>query len=177
MSRGSSGTPTKRQPTRDANSRSRGRPPKYGRPSQVVAVTLPVEVVKHLERLHSDIGWAIVSLVEKTRDVVKHPVAVQDAELVEVGGDQSLIVVTSDVLRSLPGVQMIRLSDTQSFLALEPGRGMADLEIAVVDRIESLRSGNAERVALERLRVQLRTWRRSPRLVFHTRSIILAGRS
>lgn len=167
---------TSREASRSTRTRSRGRPPKYDRPSQVVAVTLPVDVVKALSRLHSDIGWAIVSLVEKTRANGEASPSPEDAQLVEIGAHESLIVVTSDILRSLPGVQMIALSDTQSFLALEPGCGMSDLEIAVIDRIEHLRAGNAERVALERLRAQLRKWRRDPRLRFHARSLIIVER-
>lgn len=138
-----------------------------------MAVTLPIDVVKALGRLHSDLGWAIVSLVEKTRVGAETGPASEDAQLVEIGAKESLIVVTSDVLRSLPGVRMIALSDTQSFLALEPGCGMSDLEIAVIDRIERLRTGNSERLALERLRAQLRKWRKDARLAFHARSIII----
>ncbi len=157
--------------------RSRGRPLKYDRPSQVVAVTLPLEVIQGLRRLHSDLGWAIVSLAEKTRAGQAPAPSIEDAQLVEIGANESLIVVTSDILRSLPGVQMIALSDTQSFLALEPGGGMADLEIAVIDRIEHLRAGSGERRSLERLRLQLRKWRRDPRLSFHARSLIIVERS
>ncbi len=44
--------------------RKRGRPPKFGRPSEVVALTLPEEVVSGLRRLHPDLAWAVVTLVE-----------------------------------------------------------------------------------------------------------------
>src|SRR5258708_31111973 len=43
----------------------RGRPSKFGRPSQVVALTLPEEVVRGLRNVHPDLGWAIVRLLEK----------------------------------------------------------------------------------------------------------------
>ena len=45
----------------------RGRPPKYGTPSRIVAMTLPADVVDELEGLHDDLGWAIVRLVEQRR--------------------------------------------------------------------------------------------------------------
>ena len=43
--------------------RTRGRPPKFGRPSQFVALTLPEEVVAGLRRIDADVAWAVVSAV------------------------------------------------------------------------------------------------------------------
>jgi hypothetical protein len=71
---------------------------------------------------------------------------------------------------------MVPLSDHEAFLALEPGRGMADLEIAVLDQLERLKPGTPERRAAERLRQQLRAWRRDSKLTFQPRSIILVTR-
>jgi hypothetical protein len=141
----------------------------------VVAVTLPQEVIETLRGLHSDLGWAIVSLVEKTRPAGP-ATPPSDAELVEIGDGHRLIVVPPATLRALPGVQMIPISGTQAFLALEPGRGMADLELAVVDRLERPVGSERERIALTRLRDQLRRWRRDPHLQFQSRSIILVAR-
>ena len=152
-----------------------------------MAVTLPEEVVGELGGIHDDLGWAIVRLVEQrrrsattkeppttgTRRRATGPSEVSEAELVSIGGGQSLIVVNSAAVRSLPGVQMIPLSETEAFLALEPGRGMADLEIAVLDRIEHLRKGSRERGAVERLLVKLRRWRRDASLRCQPRAIIL----
>jgi hypothetical protein len=155
----------------------RGRPPKYGRPGKVVALTLPREIVQTLHQMNSDLGWAIVSLVEKhrRRRTAERP-ATHDAELVDVGDSNSLIVVNAARFHALPGVQMVPLSATQAFLALEPGRGMADLELAVLDRVEHLPPDDDERRALEALRDQLQRWRRDRKLGFHNRSIILVER-
>lgn len=169
----------------------RGRPPKYGTPSKIVAVTLPEEVVADLESVHDDLGWAIVKLVEqqraasparaaKTREKgskARRPAAntVAAAELVSIGSGQSLIVVNSAMLRSIPGVQMVPLSETEAFLAMEPGRGMADLELAVFDHHERLRDGSRDKVAVARLLAQLRRWRRDDALAFNARSIILVS--
>jgi hypothetical protein len=71
---------------------------------------------------------------------------------------------------------MVPLSDAEAFLALAPGRGMADLEIAVVDQLERLKAGTPERRAAGRFRQQLRAWRRDSRLTFESRSIILVTR-
>lgn len=164
----------------------RGRPPKYGSPSKILAVTLPEEVVAELGSIHDDLGWAIVRLVEQrrrgasakdasaaTRRRVAGATEVAAAELVSVGGGQSLIVVNSAAVRSIPGVQMIPLSESEAFLALEPGRGMADLELAVQDRLEHLRKGSRERAAVERLLTQLRRWRRDTSMQCQPRAIIL----
>ena len=43
----------------------RGRPPKYGSPSKIVAVTLPEDIVNQLLAIHEDLGWAIVRVVEQ----------------------------------------------------------------------------------------------------------------
>lgn len=167
--------------------RPRGRPPKYGRPTKIVAVTLPEEVVLALSKVHDDIGWAIVALVAEHRQratsesvgsrSVRRPTReVQpEAELVSVGAGQSLIVVNAAIVRSLPGVQMIPFTETRSFLAFEPGKGMADLELAVHDRLEQLRGGSREYRAVERLLTLLRKWRKDERLAFSQRSIILVS--
>ena len=155
----------------------RGRPPKYGQPGRVVAITLPTDTIAALQSIHGDLGWAIVTLAEQARHVAQ-PTGRRGPELAQIGRHQSLIVVEPAVVRSLPGVQSIPISDSQAFLALESGRGMADLEIAVADRLE--RPGGTpvqQRQALEQLLTQLRTWRRNRRLRFETRSIILVSRT
>jgi hypothetical protein len=166
---------TARRPARREHAR-RGRPHKYGRPSQVVALTLPQEVIETLRASHSDLGWAIVRLVEKTRGRSRTKPPTAGVQLVEVGGGASLIVVDPAFLQHLPAVQMVPLSDAEAFLALAPGRGMADLEIAVVDQLERLKAGTPERRAAGRFRQQLRAWRRDSRLTFESRSIILVTR-
>src|SRR5713101_557630 len=83
----------------------RGRPMKFGRPSQVVALTLPVEVVCGRRKIHPDLGWAIVALFEKAparRSAVAKPHP--DAELVTIADRRSLIVVNREVVKSLPGI-------------------------------------------------------------------------
>mgnify|MGYP003348894841 FL=1 len=166
----------------------RGRPPKYGSPSKIVAVTLPEDVVNQLLTIHEDLGWAIVRVVEQlqSRRVSGVPSArkarpaadpdqVVEAELASVAPGQALIVVNRVAVRSLPGVQLIPISDGQAFLALDPGKGMADLELAVLDRLESLPAGSRDRAAVEGLLLRLRRWRRDERLSFDSRAIILVS--
>ena len=157
-----------------AEGRRRGRPPKFGRPSQLVALTLPIDVVRGLQRVDRDIARAIVRVFEGTvhaaddspRD--RRP----DAELVRIADRRSLIVVNSAVIQSLPGVNVVPLDATRAFLAMEPGRGISDLELAVIDRLDDAVE-TRERQALDQLRRQLKAWRRDSALRFHSRSIIV----
>jgi len=159
--------------------RKRGRPLKFGKPGRVVALTLPNETVNILKNIHSDLAWAIVTLSEK-RSVStggrQSPPPL--AELVEVADGQCLIVVDGHVFKRLPGVQIIPLHGDRAFLALEAGRGFADLEVAVIDQIDQIDSTSSptELRALKELREHLRGWRLDPNLILETRSIIVVGR-
>jgi len=163
----------KEQPRRG----KRGRPPKFGRPGQVVALTLPEEVVRGLRKVHPDLAWAIVTLFKKTpAPTAADARAHDDAELVSMAGGRSLIVVNREVFHKLPGVNIIPLNKDRAFLALEPGRGMSDLELVVIDRLATPALEARERQALERLRVQLRKWRRNRSLRCETLAIIVIAR-
>ena len=155
----------------------RGRPPKFGRPGRVVAVTLPDEVVRGLKRVNTDLGWAIVRLFQQRspRGVPRRRLG-GDSELVHVSSGRSLIVVNRNVFRELQGINMIPLQDDRAFLALDREAGIADLELAVVDRLAKPSVGVRERTALAGLRAQLRRWRRDPALRCQIRSIIVIER-
>jgi hypothetical protein len=141
----------------------------------VVALTLPEEVVRGLRTQHPDLAWAIVTMFEK-----RHPAVTgepqRDVELLTIAGRRSLIVVNRSVFKSLPGVQIVPLSAHRAFLALDAGRGMGDLEVAVIDRMESAATGRRERKALAGLRSALRVWRHDRTLRFRTRTIIMVER-
>jgi len=155
----------------------RGRPSKFGRPSQVIALTLPSDVVRGLQKIHADVGWAIVALLEKSRPRTGPQVeAVPDVELVKVGDRRSLIVVNRAVVRRLHGVSIVPLHGDRAFLALDDGHGMSDLELAVIDGLEDDTLEPRERTALEALRVRLKAWRSDRALRFHIRSIIVVER-
>jgi hypothetical protein len=148
----------------------------------VVALTLPEDVVRGLRKIHPDVGWAIVRLLEKAS--TRKPAAEKpqpDAELVTIADRRSLIVVNRAVFKRLPGINIIPLHGNQAFLALDAGRGMTDLELAVIDRLDDPALDSLERKALQNLRAQLRSWRQDPLMRFHARSIIvvegLPGRS
>ena len=155
----------------------RGRPSKFGRPSHALALTLPDEVVRGLRKVDPDVGWAIVTLFEKS------PVtraggsdAEPDAELVTIADRRSLIVINRDTFKTLPGISIVPLHGNRAFLALDAGSGMTGLELAVIDRLDDASVDASERKALQKLRAQLRVWRHDRSLRFHTRSIIVVER-
>ena len=155
----------------------RGRPSKFGRPSQVVALTLPDEVVKGLRRIDPDVGWAIVTLFEKSPAGAAAAGKQPDVELVAIADRRSLIVVNRDAFKALPGISVVPLHGNRAFLALDAGRGMTDLELAILDRLDEPSVEAAERQALTRLRAQLRAWRLDRSLRFHSRSIIVVEKA
>lgn len=157
-------------------SRRRGRPLKFGRPGQSVTLTLPADVVDWLHTLHDDLAWAIVGLFEH-RDHVKKSNRLKSAvaELVQLPGRRALILVRPDLLRSVPGVAVVPLSDGRAFIALEAGGGVADLELAVLDRLDSPGVAGTERAQLTEFRQLIREWRKQG-LRFQPRSILVAER-
>lgn len=161
------------------STRRRGRPSKFGRPSQVVALTLPEDVVDRLRRVHRDLGWAIVKLVDDQTipPTARRQTIEPDVELVTVAERRALIVVNREVIKDLPGVNFIPLSGNRAFLALDIDKGMSDLELAVGDRLAEGALGRQERQALGRFQSQLRSWRHDDTLRFHTRAIIVGERT
>jgi hypothetical protein len=162
------------------SARTRGRPQKFGRPARVVALTLPDDVVEWLRSIHHDLGWAVVSLFEgtvKRAKRPKRPPAAQPAELVQLSGRRALIVVDPGSFKGMAAVSIIPLANGRAFLALADGRGMADLELAIGDRLEAPGLSEKRRRELEALKAKFREWRHTPGLTFHSRSIIVAARA
>jgi hypothetical protein len=153
----------------------RGRPSKFGRPSRVVAVTLPEDAIDRLHQVHQDLGWAILTLLDNSpQGPARRGSEVRpDVELVSVADRRSLIAVNREVIGDLPGVNTVPLHGNRALLALDIDRGMSDLELAVVDRLADPSIGRQQRQALSKLRTQLRTWRLNPKLHFHTQAIIV----
>jgi hypothetical protein len=155
-----------------------GRPRKFDRPSRVVAMTLPEDVIDRLHRVHRDLGWAIVKLLDdQSSPKVRRDVTEPDVELVTVAERRSLIVVNREVIRNLPGVNIIPFTGNRAFLALDIDRGLSDLELAVSDRLADGAVETRERRALTDLQGHLRSWRHDQTLLFHTRAIIVVERT
>jgi hypothetical protein len=72
----------------------RGRPPKYGRPAQLVTLTLPNDVLTWLKTLHPDPAWAIVRLHEQAN---RRRRPIELAELVRLPEGRALILVNAEL--------------------------------------------------------------------------------
>ena len=158
----------------------RGRPPKFGRPGRLVALTLPDDVVGWLHEINPDPAWAIVSLFERQhRRTPVHEGEHPDVELVGIGGRRALIVVPQEAVGALHGVAVVPLGAGRAFLALESGKGMADLELAVIDRLQYAdpKLSATERRVLGSLREHLREWRHDQTMTCSTRSILVIERA
>ncbi len=122
--------------------------------------------------MDTDLAWAIVGMFEKRPARGSASRAGQDADLVTIADRTSLIVVNREAIRNLPGIHVVPLHGNKAFLALDVGRGLTDLEIAVVDRLDDA-SDPHERKALAKLRSQLKHWRNDRGLRFQSRAIIV----
>jgi hypothetical protein len=157
----------------------RGRPPKFGRASHVLALTLPDDVLATLRGINADPGWAIVQLVEQLvgnghRRSAPRPSS-EIAELVHLPGARALIVVEPRAFAGIPGIATIPLADGRAFLAFDHAIGLADLEVALLDRAEAAAPASPQRARLLKLRDIVRTWRRDRRLAFRPMSILVVS--
>ena len=160
-------------------SRSRGRPPKFGRPARLVALTLPEDTIQDLKAIDADLAKAVVQVVDRAHGRTTSHAAEADppVSLAHVNDSRALIVIDPAIFREVPGCAVIPLSEGRAFLALDPGRSLADLELAVADMLDDEALVGSEREALTALRNSLREWRRDDSLSFHTRSIVLVERA
>ena len=153
--------------------RRAGRPPKFGQPGRLVALTLPQSAIRGLQRIDPDLGWAIVQLLERGGRRQRRAPA-KDADLVLVGRRQALIIVNPAAFRHVPGIQLSPFGTNQAFLALEPGGRIRDLAGAVRARLQDARITVREHHALLTLSRKLADWQEDQRLRFRTRAILIA---
>ena len=160
--------------------KQRGRPLKFGRPARLLAVTLPDDVVAALRRIHPDPAWAIVRLSEKVGKTRRHAAAPAPAkaaiELAQLSPRSALIVVDPRALRSAPGMSVVPVASGRAFLAFDEGRGLADLELAILEQLRDSKIPPTTRKELKALQRQVRDWRRGHGYRFSKRSIILVER-
>lgn len=158
--------------------RRRGRPPKFGRPARLVAITLPHDVLDWLGSIDPDLGKAVVALFDAPGGKAAPPRALppSGAEIVEVGRGRGLILVSPNLVRDVTGVDAIPFGEGRAFLALEPSWTTADLELAVVDVLERGVEDRTRRSELSIFRGQLRALRTDPSVRLTQRSIIVVER-
>lgn len=164
-----------RTSTRAQPSASRpGRPPKFGRPAHLVALTLPGDVLAALRGIDPDVGWAVVKLIERSGGpVAANRPPEHDVELLPIAPRRFLMVVRQEAFETLPGVSLVPLGQGKAFLAFPPGRTAESLELALADQLEDPDLPQQRRGRLQAFRDLLRGWRRDTALVFHERSIVV----
>jgi hypothetical protein len=138
-----------------------------------VALTLPDDALEALRSVHPDTGWAIVKLLERGGAAGARDQDAPEVALLQFGGGRSLIVVNRRTMPALAGVQVIPLTESRAFLALDPGRSMSDLELAAIDRLADPALEPDSRRTLAALRAQLGAWRRDRHLQIRPKAIIV----
>jgi hypothetical protein len=159
--------------------RKRGRPPKFDRPSRLVAMTLPEDVIAALRTRDRDLAQAVVAVIGEAEGDGREGRLVRKATatLVQIAPRRFLIAVNPSALKHLPGCELVPIGSGMAFLALGPGRGLADLVLAVMDRLEEPGVEAQERDALLEIRASLRGWMRDKKLAHEIRSIVVVRRA
>jgi hypothetical protein len=149
----------------------RGRPTKYGRPARAVTVTLPEDILARLSAVHTDVGSAIVSLVEKSAPV--RAVPIRAAEVSRYGNRAVIVVTPSAALRRLRGVQLVPVGNGRALISLSASTSISALELQVRDALERMTPENREREGLQLLADILRRSRGSRGFASEARTIIV----
>jgi hypothetical protein len=149
----------------------RGRPRKYGRPARAVTVTLPEDVLGRLSAVHSDIGSAIVNLVEQKGPARR--TATPAAEVTRFGNRAVILVRPTAALRRLRGVHLVPVGDGRALISLTQSTSIPSLELQVRDALDSLAPQSPDRDALQMLADILRRSRGARGLASEARTIIV----
>jgi hypothetical protein len=148
--------------------RGPGRPPKYGRPSRTVTVTLPEDVLSRLGAIDADLGQAIVAVSEQR---IPRPRTIRPAELATYGRHAVIVVTPVKTLKRLPGVQLVPVGNGRALISLEHPNSIPRLELDIRDAVEGADLG--ERQALEAIADILRQARVSKTVDVKERTIIV----
>jgi hypothetical protein len=147
-----------------------GRPSKYGRPARAVTVTLPEDILGRLSKIHTDVGVAIVNLVERKIPNRIQPIA--PAEIARYGKHAVIVVTPVRALRRLKGVQLVPIGGGRALISLDPLHSVPSLELQLRDALENGATGQ-ERDILEAIADILRRARGARGQALETRNIIV----
>ena len=145
-----------------------GRPPKYGRPSRAVTVTLPDDAISRLGTIDADLGRAIVTLAERR---VPRPRTIRPAELATYGRHAVIVVTPVSALKRLQGVQLVPIGNGRALISLERAYSIPRLELEIRDAVEH--ADQPERQTLEAIADILRQARVSKKVDIKERTIIV----
>ena len=147
-----------------------GRPRKFGRPSRAVTVTLPEDVLTRLTGVDTDLGRAIVALVERRRAYVR---AVKPAEMSSYGNHAVIIVNPVQALKRIGGVQLVPIGNGRALISLERTQSIPAFELELVDALARGTVSERERQTFAAIVEILRQSRRSRRVILESRTIIV----
>ena len=139
-------------------------------------MTLPEDVIAALRSRNRDLARAVVELVGESASPPGQRAVTETVKLVRVAPRRFLITIDASAVRHLPGCELVPFGSDAAFLALETGRGLSDLALAVSDRLDERQIDERERSALVRIRTALHEWRRDPNFSDEARSIVVLKR-
>jgi len=156
----------------DMRKQARGRPRKFGRPAKAVTLTLPQDVIERLGAMNTDLGRAIVALVERApRRSGPAAAAARSAEIATFGSRSVILVKPVRALARIRGVHLVPVPDGRALIALDHPHSVAQLELDLHDAME--RVAGSDRTVLESVADILRDARLSHHLTVAERSIIV----
>jgi len=138
-----------------------GRPRKFAEPSQPITITLPNSTLRQLQDFDSDRGRAIVKLARNAanKSPADHPLV----EILEMAHNTGLVVIgPAPSLAKIRFIQLVEVAPARYLLALSPGHGFHELEIALNDLLSELGPAYArDRELISQLLAHFRTYRKS----------------
>jgi hypothetical protein len=148
-----------------------GRPPKYGRPSRAVSITLPEDVMVRLSALDSDLGSAIVRLADRSGK--RRERAARPAEVATHGNRAVIVVNAAKILKRLPGVQLVPIGNGRALISLKQPHSVAQFELNLRDEEAFGQMNSVERQTLHAVAEILQEARRSSSVTVAERTIIV----
>jgi hypothetical protein len=151
----------------------RGRPHKFGRPARTIAITIPEDIIEALQRTDTDLGRAVVALVDDGGAASFHAAGTEPVGVAPAESRHFLSVVDPRGFPPLPGCSLLRIAADRALITLTPGARLADLELQIIDRLAEIDTGSPEHRSLLALRGALKGWRTNQRIAVLERSIIV----
>jgi hypothetical protein len=161
--------PRPRSHASKASSARRGRPRKFSRPSRVVNLTLPDDVIAQLKGLDQDLSRAIVRAAETLASASP----IQRAELTAYG-NRALIVVPGriELLEAL-GAELVPLADGRALISFDNEQGVPQFELKLMDALADPALDEDDRSTLATLAEILRSARQTHGPELRQRRIIV----
>lgn len=147
----------------------RGRPRKFAVPSRAITLTLPEDVLDALGAIDTDVGRAIVRVMQSARARLPHA----PAELQTFGRQAVIVVNPTPSLEGQVGVHLVPLPDGRALISFDQPSTVADLELFISDELESGRLSADDEGVYTGIRDILRGARQSVGVTLIQRQIVV----